>query len=87
MPNNISRIDSYDSPLMQYTGLKDRNGKDIYEGDIVFFHDEGITDVIVWDNDFQFHAENNLDNCQSDFDQHDTEIMGNIYANPELIPK
>lgn len=72
--------------LMQYTGLKDKNGKEIYEGDIlkehgiVAWNDEGHRWSAIdlkWNDRKEWH---DLDYLTSPF-----EIIGNIYENPELI--
>ena len=64
--------------LMQYTGLKDKNGKEIYEGDIVKdgYHGKyGIYEV-KWEKiGWNFVSE----------DGREIEIIGNIHENPELI--
>ena len=64
--------------IMQYTGLKDKNGKEIYEGDVV--HISGIGNYEITDicQDFDM-----LVNAIVEGDLN--EIVGNIYENPELI--
>lgn len=83
--------------LMQFTGLKDKNGNEIYEGDIVkVFHrfDEDcdfrddfktIGKVIFSCGSFWINGSNWNINCHFHFNETDREIIGNIYENPELL--
>ena len=73
----------------QYTGLKDKNGKEIFEGDIVYIIPEDETGVIEWDNERVRYIVI-YDNIITDFDNwygKDLEVIGNIYDNPELLEK
>ena len=73
--------------FMQYTGLKDKNGKEIYEGDIVQnFREKFIVEywsgqiLVSW----YLRSINSGDTSELDcFGEY--EVIGNIYENPELL--
>jgi uncharacterized phage protein (TIGR01671 family) len=69
--------------LMQCTGLKDKNGKLIYEGDIISYGNEyfkkPMLSKVIWDE--QIACFTNLICLNS------CEVVGNIYENPELLEK
>ncbi|MDW8637053.1 YopX family protein [Streptococcus suis] len=80
--------------IMQSTGLFDKNGKEIFEGDVVVVHDEliefgpGVYEVVYSQDNlaWTFYDKENHDFCYiltCTWDE--LEIIGNIYENPELV--
>ena len=67
----------------QYTGLKDKNGKEIYEGDIMNYGNGRVFYVSYVG--VQFIATFNERVINSMIPIHNFEIIGNIYQNPELL--
>ena len=88
-------VSAEDLELMQSTGLKDNNGKEIFEGDIVQFEDCSEashflyinTGIIEWCQG-GFHVTNRDSVLMEDLldgDSLDVTIIGNIYENRELL--
>ncbi len=93
-PNNSMRpsffcnYHSYIPPIifviMQYTGLKDKDSKDIYEGDILRHNLWGISQII-WGHGMFRGISSNHDVTLADHQLQRSRVIGNIYENPELL--
>lgn len=74
--------------LMQFTGLLDKNGKEIYEGDIVKDRNGVYLEVIYEDASFVLEdkvVDDTYHFYSLDFMLGQLEIIGNVYENPELL--
>nr|DAW48761.1 MAG TPA: YopX protein [Caudoviricetes sp.] len=74
------------SELMEWTGLYDKNGEEIYEGDIFHIGSKKILYVVEWiDCGLKGRQIKNISWIGLDYWKDDIEVIGNIYENPELI--
>ena len=75
--------------LMQSTGLKDKNGKEIFEGDIVEMAKDVYSDLtyyeIVRHRGGAYRLESNQHGCELWLRHTNCEVIGNICENPELL--
>ena len=94
--NHVEEFEDNDCILMQYTGLKDKNEKYIYENDIVernTIYDDGSAEshvgVITYcEKNCHFYSrsiKNEISRGIGETDGVTHEVIGNIYENPELL--
>jgi uncharacterized phage protein (TIGR01671 family) len=82
--NKIYNPNQYNT-IMQFTGLYDKNGRDIYEGDILRYWIQYTeqADLYTVNDVYDLHIELNRE--YSHYRITSTEIVGNIYENLELV--
>ena len=94
--DKTSLEDLNECEILQYTGLKDKNGRDIFEGDILkvknydgWFDQEGFynNSVVKWDERSRDSSMGETESCGYFYIPKDREVIGNVFENPELIPQ
>lgn len=93
LPFDMVRTDVDKNTIGQFTGLHDKNGKEIYEGDIVFIKgDTEVLDIkgkVEYSDTFaQFiitNTGNIIDEAEPLGDYEDIEVIGNVFENKELL--
>jgi uncharacterized phage protein (TIGR01671 family) len=88
-------IENERTVMMQYTGLKDKNGKEIYEGDIIKQGDNPecwfAPRAVEFKNgswmggEIRIYVDQDKYDYQGRVNQNEWEVIGNIWENPELI--
>ena len=85
--NDVTGVEVVPKTVGQYTGLTDKNGVKIFEGDIVQAFD--YIYVIMWDSvRAMFYLRDSISRVSADFYNYfgsDLTVIGNIHDNPELL--
>lgn len=80
--SNFNTKYSEQTPIMEFTGLLDKNSKEIYEGDIVrFFNEKETVREVSWNNEIGF----TLGTGSIGLYYKELEVIGNVFENSDLL--
>ena len=88
MPRAITATLVNPNTVGQFIGFRDKNKKEIYEGDLIRINDKEDLYKVEWNEDNAAFILTTIDFIKADFDCYyadELEVVGNVYDNPELI--